>query len=69
MHFGDPATFFDTGADIAGITGPIRNPAERVKEATRLGAVAYVPSGRGGGSEEEEEGQGTEAEQGEMSEE
>ena len=40
--------FAAAGADIGGITGPLRGLEERVVEATRLGAVAYVPSGRGG---------------------
>jgi len=39
--------FAQASADISRITGPIRSLAERVGLATGLGAVAYVPSGRG----------------------
>jgi hypothetical protein len=42
-------------ADIRAITGPLRDLEERVVEATRLGAVAYIPSGRGGEIEVEPE--------------
>jgi hypothetical protein len=35
-------------ADIRAITGPLRDLEGRVVEATRLGAIAYIPSGRGG---------------------
>ena len=45
------AFFAAAGADISGITGPVRDLEERVVEATRLGAVAYIPSGRGGNTE------------------
>jgi hypothetical protein len=51
--------FAGAGVDIRAITGPLRDLAERVVEATRLGAVAYIPSGRGGEIEVElEEGEG-----------
>jgi hypothetical protein len=40
--------FAAAGADISGNTGPVRALAERVAQARALGAVAYVPSGRGG---------------------
>jgi hypothetical protein len=40
--------FAAAGADISGSTGPVRALAERVAQARALGAVAYVPSGRGG---------------------
>jgi len=40
--------FAGAGADIREITGPIRDLEQRVYEATQLGAVAYIPSGRGG---------------------
>ncbi len=45
------AFFTRSGADIAGITGPVRGLEERVRRAWELGAVAYVPSGRGGEEE------------------
>jgi hypothetical protein len=38
------AFYADIGADISRKTGPIRNLEERVAEATRLGAIAYVPT-------------------------
>ena len=47
------AFFAASGADISGITGPLRDLRERVDAALALGAVAYVPSGRGGKGEEE----------------
>jgi hypothetical protein len=47
--------FAAAGADISAITGPLRDLEERVAEATRLGAVAYIPSGRGGEIEVEPE--------------
>jgi hypothetical protein len=40
--------FAGAGADIAPITGPVRDLEERVLCAWDLGAVAYVPSRRGG---------------------
>ncbi len=40
--------FAGAGADIREITGPIRDLEQRVYEAAQLGAVAYIPSGRGG---------------------
>lgn len=39
--------FAAAGADISAITGPIRALEARVHEACKLGAVAYIPSGRG----------------------
>jgi hypothetical protein len=45
--------FAEAGVDISEITGPVRGLEERVEQALALGAVAYVPSGRGGGEEEE----------------
>lgn len=39
--------FAAAGADISAITGPIRALEARVYEACQLGAVAYIPSGRG----------------------
>lgn len=39
--------FAAAGANISDITGPIRALAARVHEACKLGAVAYIPSGRG----------------------
>ncbi len=39
--------FAAAGADISAITGPIRALETRVHEACKLGAVAYIPSGRG----------------------
>jgi hypothetical protein len=47
--------FAAAGADISGITGPMCDLEQRVVEATRLGAVAYIPSGRGGEVEVEPE--------------
>lgn len=44
------AFFADAGVDIARRTGPIRDLRERVTEATRRGAVAYIPSTRQGWS-------------------
>jgi hypothetical protein len=38
------AFYANIGVDISRQTGPIRNLAERVAEATRLGAIAYVPT-------------------------
>jgi len=38
------AFYADIGVDISRRTGPIRNLEERVAEATRLGAIAYVPT-------------------------
>jgi hypothetical protein len=49
------AFFAQAGADIAPITGPVRDLEERVLRAWELGAVAYVPSRRGGGASGEEE--------------
>ncbi len=52
------AFFAAAGAEIGGITGPVRDLAERMRLAREVGAVAYVPSGRGGGeklSDDEEE--------------
>jgi uncharacterized protein (DUF433 family) len=40
------AFFADAGVDIDRQTGPIRDLRERVEEATRRGAVAYIPSTR-----------------------
>lgn len=52
----DIVAFFATaGADIERLSGPLRGLRERVEAALTLGAVAYVPSGRGGKGEEEEE--------------
>ncbi len=42
------AFFAQAGADIAPVTGPLRDLRERVLWAWELGAVAYVPSRRGG---------------------
>jgi hypothetical protein len=42
------AFFAASGADIARLTGPQRGLRERVEAALALGAVAYLPSGRGG---------------------
>jgi len=39
--------FAAAGADVSAITGPIRTLETRVHEACKLGAVAYIPSGRG----------------------
>jgi|GEM_PF-2522573 len=39
--------FAAVGAEIGGITGPVRDRAKRVRLATDLGAIAYVPSGKG----------------------
>ena len=47
--------FAAAGADVSGITGPIRDLEQRLVEATRVGAVAYIPSGRGGEVEVEPE--------------
>jgi hypothetical protein len=47
--------FAAAGADIGAITGPLRGLEERVAEAARLGAVADIPSGRGGEIEAEPE--------------
>lgn len=45
----DIVEFFATaGADISDITGPVRDLEQRGVEATRLGAVAYIPIERGG---------------------
>lgn len=49
------AFFAAAGADISGITGPVHDLEQRVVEATRPGAVAYIPSGRGGDIEVEPE--------------
>jgi len=38
------AFYADIGVDISRQTSPIRNLEERVAEATRLGAIAYVPT-------------------------
>ena len=46
------AFFAAAGAEIGGVTGPVRDLAERVRLATELGAVAYVPSGRGTGRDD-----------------
>ena len=52
----DIVTFFAAaGVDIAGRTGSLSGLRERVEAALALGAVAYVPSGRGGKGEEAEE--------------
>jgi uncharacterized protein (DUF433 family) len=40
------AFFTEAGVDIDRQTGPIRDLRERVEEATRRGAVAYIPSTR-----------------------
>jgi hypothetical protein len=41
----DIVTFYaEIGVDISRQTGPVRNLEERVAEATRLGAIAYVPT-------------------------
>lgn len=45
------AFFAAAGAEIGGVTGPVRDLAERVRLAMELGAVAYVPGGRGGSNE------------------
>ena len=47
------AFFARAGADIAPVTGPLRDLEERVRRAWELGAVAYIPSRRGGTVEEE----------------
>ena len=45
----DVVVFFAAaGAEIGDVTGPVHDLAERVRLATELGAVAYMPSGRGG---------------------
>lgn len=49
------AFFAAAGADIAPVTGPLRALEERVRQAWELGAVAYIPSRRGGATEGEEE--------------
>ena len=49
------AFFARSGADIAPITGPLRDLEERVLRAWELGAVAYVPGRRGGSAAGEEE--------------
>lgn len=46
--------FAAAGADIAAVNGSVRGLAERVAQAQALGAVAHVPSGRGGGPASEE---------------
>lgn len=45
----------EAGVDISAITGPVRQLEKRVQQAQALGAVAYIPSGRGGGNEVEME--------------
>lgn len=49
----------EAGVDIAAITGPVRDLRERVQQALGLGAVGYVPSGRGGQEEEADEEEGS----------
>jgi hypothetical protein len=49
------AFFAAAGADIAAVTGPVRDLAARVAVAQGLGAVGYVVSGRGGGAGMSEE--------------
>lgn len=52
--------FASAGADIARLTGPLRGLGERVAAALGLGAVGYVPGGRGrdvGEGDSEEEGE------------
>lgn len=39
------AFFAGAGVDVSNITGPIRKLEDRVNEATKLGAIAYIPSG------------------------
>jgi uncharacterized protein (DUF433 family) len=50
MHESPPtnivAFFAEAGVDIDRQTGPIRDLRERIEEATRRGAVAYIPSTR-----------------------
>ncbi len=57
----DIVAFFATaGADITRLTGPLRGLGERVAAALALGAVGYVPGGRGrdvGEGDSEEEGE------------
>ena len=54
----DIVAFFATaGADIARLTGPLRGLGERVAAALALGAVGYVPGGRGRDVGEGEEGE------------
>src|SRR5262249_20888988 len=45
--------FREADVDLSALTGSVRDLAERVQAATRLGAVAYVPSARAarGGSQ------------------
>ncbi|MBI4613294.1 MAG: hypothetical protein HY720_06755 [Planctomycetes bacterium] len=44
----------EAGVDLAGVTGEIRGLEERIRAAEALGAVAYLPSRRGGGRAEDE---------------
>lgn len=55
----------EAGVEIASITGEVRSLAERVRLAVEAGAIAYVPSGRGG----KDEGGGMRDEEEELTEE
>jgi len=44
------AFYGEAGVDLAPITGPLRDLDQRIKAWGTSGAIAYLPSGRGGGS-------------------
>lgn len=60
------AFFGEAGVDLAPLTGEVRGLVERVRLATEQGAVAYVPSSRGGAGQDDGEGgeEGAEADPG-----
>lgn len=45
------AFFGEAGVDLAPVTGPLRDLDQRIKAWGTSDAIAYLPSGRGGGTE------------------